>query len=547
MLSGAQADPDVERLLEGTAFLTALLRQKMDDDFPEIVHDLLQVVAPHYLQPLPSATIQAFRPKSTMRNSFKLPAGIYCASVPVDGISCLFRTCYPAEIHPLRVVDASWSQSPGRPASIKIAFELTGIPLSEWKPGVLRLYLADDFAKATDLYLLLRRHVNTIHFVPEGDGRACTLGRRSLRPVGFEPHERLIPYPSQAFPGFGVLQEYFILPQKFLFLDLVGWDQWQGRGSGSRFEVRFELDDPRAAPVRVSRDSFVLHATPAVNLFSHDADPVYLDHRKTHYPIRPAGSDSEHYQVFSVDDVKGFVQGTCEERTYKPFETFRPGVGSEPVYHVSRSASIINAGVDHAVSVAYAPDTGLPVPETLSIQMTCTNGLLPGRLKAGDISIHGKGCPEYVTFANILPPTPGVAPRIGQNLLWRLLSHLSINFNSLENVETLKNLLELYLLPESGDPAALAHRKRIEGILDVRATPEDRLVSGMVMRGRKVAVTIREDHFAGRGDAFLFGCMLDTFFGNYASINSFTSLMMKDRDKGSTSVWPPRTGNRTLI
>ena len=45
MLSGPQADPDVERLLEGTAFLTALMRQKLDDDFPEIMDILIDLLA----------------------------------------------------------------------------------------------------------------------------------------------------------------------------------------------------------------------------------------------------------------------------------------------------------------------------------------------------------------------------------------------------------------------------------------------------------------------------------------------------------------------
>src|SRR5262245_9386246 len=79
MLSGVHADPDVERLLEGTAFLTALLRQKLDDEFPEVIHDLTQIVAPQYLNPNPAASIVTFSPKATVRNSVTLPAGIQCA------------------------------------------------------------------------------------------------------------------------------------------------------------------------------------------------------------------------------------------------------------------------------------------------------------------------------------------------------------------------------------------------------------------------------------------------------------------------------------
>ncbi|MCW5205190.1 type VI secretion system baseplate subunit TssF, partial [Desulfobulbus sp. N2] len=63
MLSGSSADPDVERLLEGVAFLTALVREKLDDDFPEIVHGLISLIWPHYLRPVPASSIVAFKPK----------------------------------------------------------------------------------------------------------------------------------------------------------------------------------------------------------------------------------------------------------------------------------------------------------------------------------------------------------------------------------------------------------------------------------------------------------------------------------------------------
>ncbi len=53
-------DPHVERLLEGVAFLTARIRHKIDDEFPEITDALLGVLYPHYQRPLPSMTIVQF-------------------------------------------------------------------------------------------------------------------------------------------------------------------------------------------------------------------------------------------------------------------------------------------------------------------------------------------------------------------------------------------------------------------------------------------------------------------------------------------------------
>jgi len=46
MLAGQSNDPDVERVLEGTAFLSGLIHEKLDGDFPEIVHGLIQLIFP---------------------------------------------------------------------------------------------------------------------------------------------------------------------------------------------------------------------------------------------------------------------------------------------------------------------------------------------------------------------------------------------------------------------------------------------------------------------------------------------------------------------
>src|SRR5512142_1873341 len=50
-------DPHVERLLEAFAFLAARVHLHIDDEFPEITTALLDVLYPHYLRPVPSASV----------------------------------------------------------------------------------------------------------------------------------------------------------------------------------------------------------------------------------------------------------------------------------------------------------------------------------------------------------------------------------------------------------------------------------------------------------------------------------------------------------
>ena len=61
-LSGRGNDPDVERLLEGFAFLAARIRERLEDGLPEVTHDLTELLLPQYLRPLPAATVVEFTP-----------------------------------------------------------------------------------------------------------------------------------------------------------------------------------------------------------------------------------------------------------------------------------------------------------------------------------------------------------------------------------------------------------------------------------------------------------------------------------------------------
>src|SRR5271165_586318 len=62
MLADRGGDPDVERLLEGVAFLTGRIRQKLDDEIPEAIHSMAQLLFPHLIRPLPSAAILEILP-----------------------------------------------------------------------------------------------------------------------------------------------------------------------------------------------------------------------------------------------------------------------------------------------------------------------------------------------------------------------------------------------------------------------------------------------------------------------------------------------------
>jgi len=548
MLGGASADPDVERLLEGVAFLTGMVRQKLDDEFPEFIQELAQLLLPHYLRPVPCATIIQFSPKGALNETARVRAGTSINSTPVDGTPCMFRTCFDVEAHPMSLEAGQFVDTPGKRPCIRLGVQLGGVDLAGLRADSIRFHLGSSLPEATNLLALLLRHVDEIVVSVPG-GEALTLGPEALSAAGLAPDNVLIPYPPHAYPGYRLLQEYFVLPEKFLFVDLAGIGAWASRQEGKRaFEIEFRMTKVPDWKPDIRPDSFQLNATPAINVFPHSADPIHLDHKRPAYRVVPSGGPKNHFQIYSVDEVIGFQQGVAQQKVYRSFGRFRhEAAGASSVYRTQMRPSNVGKGNDLFLSVAYAPGE-MPVDETLSIRVSCTNGPLPESLRPGDISRPTDTSPERLEFRNIRVPTPHLLPPTGDMLLWRLLSHLAVNFLAVATRDNLCALLSIYLFSEQGERGSdAANRKRIEAVTDVAVEPGNRLVGGVMMRGRNIRVTCRSDGFASVGDLYLFGCVLDQFFGCYASINSYTRFELVDELTGEVFRWPERLGQQPLI
>ncbi len=55
-------DPYIERLLEGVAFLTARVQLELELQYPAFTSNLLEIIYPHYLAPIPSMMIVGLTP-----------------------------------------------------------------------------------------------------------------------------------------------------------------------------------------------------------------------------------------------------------------------------------------------------------------------------------------------------------------------------------------------------------------------------------------------------------------------------------------------------
>ena len=548
LLQGPLASPDPERLLEGVAFLTGLIRQKLDGEFPEFVQALMELIFPFYLRPIPSIATAAFSSKPGFEKSTSVPAGTELPPTMVDGSSCRFRTCFSLEVHPLELLYVGAKAEGNQLAQINMALRLTGLTLQEWEPKSLSFMLGGPVSLAADISFLLMGYLDRIVIEPVDGGSPCILSADRLRFTGFDPETAILPYPAGSFPGYRFLDEYFLLNAKLLFMELLGWEAWQDRGSGREFRLIFELSRSPLPLSAIAPPQIVLSATPIVNLFPAEADPITLDHHTEKIRIIAGGAQRDHFRIHSVEKVLGRIEGTPEEKTYLPFGYVGRSTQSSPVYEVTRSPSPIDGLPEVFLFFPYArPAPGLQ-REIISVDLLCTNGTLPERLKAGDISGETQGLSAPLLFRNVTEPTPAIDSPLEGRTLWRLLGHLSLNYLSLANAANLRELLLLHVFP-IGEVQAEANTnlRQIEGITAVSTKPVRRLVRGAVMNGQSVEVVASADHFAGLGTFYLFGSLLDRFFALYGPMNTFTHFHLKEFTTGETLAWPERMGTRPLL
>ncbi|RMQ33896.1 type VI secretion system baseplate subunit TssF [Pseudomonas amygdali] len=564
-LGQAGQDPDVERLLEGFAFLTGRLRQKLDDDLPELTHSLMQLLWPNYMRPMPAVSMLQFDPLMAVGPGIRVERDTPVESEPVKGQVCQFRTCFPTDILPLKLANVSYSAS-AEAATLTLSLVMTGDEhLGALELNRLRLHFADDRAISQALYLGLMRKLKSVKLLLldeqgkpllNGDGKSYELriSADQVQPVGFAEDESLIPYPLNTFRGYRYLQEYFCFPEKFLFSDIGGLQIITSVSEdvlkvARGFQLIFEMHGEDMQHLRPSVEHIKLYCTPVVNLFKQDALPILADARQDEYLLIPAHYGHDNCGVYSVDTVTGWQPGGRGYQNYVPFESFEhdPAVdvqSNSPYYSVRHRDSVAHGGLDTYLSFDTRGDRD---NETISIGLTCTNLNLPQKIRVGEICNSCEGTPDFLRFRNITPATKSYAPPIGRDFLWRVISNMSLNYLSLASIEALKVIIETYDLPRYYDKQAeKVSQHLLNGLKSIRHQHVDRLHDGRPVRGIKTELLIAPGALADEASLFLFASVLNEFFALYASLNSFHELHVKTAQGGAYE-WTPRMGQQPLL
>ncbi|WP_372571946.1 type VI secretion system baseplate subunit TssF [Ruegeria jejuensis] len=583
-------DPYVERLLEGSAFLAARVQLELDMQFPAFTSNLLEIVYPHYLAPTPSMMIAELQPdpgNSALAEGFTIPRGSTLQSRLMEGeqTPCEFRTGADVTMWPIEISEAEYIDGRGELVAAGLARDVDaragirlrlkrsdGGPLAELPMDRLVLHMDTQSGKAWDIHELLCTQCQGLTG-RSTDRRADwtqVLAGSGTEAKGFSRDEALLPTPPQSFDGYRLLQEYFAMPQRFLFVELFGLNPALKRAKGDEVDIYILLrEGAKDVAPAVTPTAFTLNAVPAINLFHRRCDRVHVTTKDTEHHIVPSRTAGLDYEIFSIEKVRGIRSDEEGDIAFRPFysdtDLTSAGDNHQAYYTIGRRMRQRNEkerlrGVRTSylgselfltlVDRAQAPYSS--ALNQLAVEALCSNRDLPLLLSTGGDNVFFLA--ESGPVKAIRTPVPPTRPhsKLAQgDAAWKLISHLSLNYLSIDGdghnggSAALRELLGIY--------APLGDRvieKQLEGITAVSSRPIVRRMSDEVLstavRGLEITIAFDESFYEGTS-VYVLGAVLERFFRKYTTINSFTETVLTTDRRGEIARWRPATGLGRII
>lgn len=586
-------DPYVERLLEGFAYLAARVQLKLDAEFPRFTQSILETVYPHFLCPTPSLAVvrmEADPNSAGTPEGFLVPRGsVLHGNSSASDTPCEFRSAHDVRIWPLRVTEGKYftrnMSELGLPdhlrgkAAIRIRLQTNG----GTKLNTLELDKLSFFVRglnetpSTILEQIFASASQVVVKTAKNAGNICqVLPASTLRRQGLREEEALLPYAPRGFEGYRLVQEYFAMPERFLFFEFTQLGAAIERCDCEQVDLIILLKnaEPRLEQV-IDGETFELFCTPIVNLFPKRLDPISLGDKFSEYHAVADLTRPLDYEIYQVQKVMGQGASAESQQIFQPFYLARDvDLESAAYFNAHRVPRVLSARekqfgarssyTGSEVYLSLVDAQAAPYRSDLAqinVSALCTNRHLPIQL----ITRQGRTDFRLDLFAPVTaircvagPTDPRPAHPDGE-IAWRIISHMSLNYLSLLNNESdtksgpdhdpgpagLREMLKLY-----ADANDVRSQKQIDGITSAYCKPIIRRVESpgslTFGRGLEVVVEFDEHGFEGTG-IFILGSVLEQFFGRYVSINSFTETVIRSQTRGEIIRWTAHPGKRPII
>ncbi|MGI9354336.1 MAG: type VI secretion system baseplate subunit TssF, partial [Rhizobiaceae bacterium] len=524
-------------------------------------------------------------------------------------VTCRYRLSGKLELWPLQLTQATYFASPAplQALGLEVGPDTTaglqlslrrrttelpkgkqedkdeGAPVKELALDSLPIHLSGSDVDRVAIYEQLFADCTAItirHLGPFETAKFVRLDLGSLDQVGFEDDEPLFAGDDRVFTGFTLLREFFSFQDKFLGFKLRNLREKLALIDAAEFDILFEFDKPVGRLSSIVKDTmFRLYTIPAANLFEMDCSRIPIRTNEYEHNVVPDRSRWLEFEAHRLVDIFAHYPGVKEKKRVFPIYNLPVGnVNTEDALYYSfrrlprrptdqeKRFGIPSNYMGGEMFISLLEPGSLDDKERvreLSVRALCSNRHLPDQLPVGKTGADFTIVEDTTILMNCIagptPPRDSIVnierARRDANpsgeILWKLINLLSFNHLGLTDrgaddpAMGLRELLTLFT-----DISDTITERRIRGIVGISSRPIVRRLKQETgfnaARGIEITVTFDEKAFEGTG-IMIFGAVLDRFFAEYTSINSFTETVVRSARRGVLKRWPPRSGTGQVL
>lgn len=560
-IEGVSEDPHVERLIESVALLTAQLQQRLDEDLSEYNKNILEMLLPQFIRPVPSVSVVHFAhnpDSSTRQQVITVPRHSMLYARTADGIECRFRTCYSTTVLPIALLSAELRSDNYQNdwyLSLKMTSHASQLPKGER----LRIHLSGQIRLGYLLYEALLSQVLLLEFCK--NGQKIRYSQKDIHAAGFSQEECLFADDLNINPVHSTLLDYAVFPERFLFIDIpLPAEIFLDKSNDPvTVNVKFNNHDTiKKLSVLCPKGNISdikINCAPVASIFQHTAEPVIPDNNNHEYILQPEIRNPDHYEIYSVNHVelkRKTESGPeiCQVEPLFGIRTRYDNTHPKLLWQVTNKRVQLEHGEVVNTFLSFSEVNGMVLDsktDIITVSVTCINKDIVSQMttgnEQGDFTTHI--ILPGVMIKGLMRPRLPVYPSHSDVNHWRLVTQLSLNkilYSGRHGIDILKKTLSLY---------NVAHNQSFSQLIDLLIELKTDNVMGRLYpdnplslaHGLSVTLLFHRD-VTGHPGFYLFCSVLEKYLGQYAPVNSFIQTTIKiSQDDEYRIHWPKRMGN----
>lgn len=416
--SNESNDPDMKRLIEGTAFLNANLQKRIDEKNIELSQEILNSLYPYFNRPTPSISvfqIHEYKRMLTLPKYSKINS-----KINYDGSPYTFLTSHEITTSSFQISDIKKISSDVLPKKIAkltdTAIEISLNSIFNVQEDEIILYINQMESAATKLYEAL------FTFYPQKNTPVFE-NEEKIGEIEFMDDFSILPTLRNENQVYQSVIDFNLFKEKFFFVKIK-------LSKSPQNSLHIPIKNNNA--LIINKNTFLLNCVVGVNIFEKTSEPLFINQKQIRYPLYLKPNTD----IYSIYKIQNLAQPSQNFINYFSLDISKKKE-NDITWYYKKDTNI------NSTTFLYFFDESFE-PKTIYVKYLCIQTNANDLISEGDqwsVENYNLKC------INIKKPTKYFSNSNYNDSQRKLIESLNLNYyglNEEESLERIKALFDIY-------------------------------------------------------------------------------------------------------